>query len=96
MIECSLIDLIPEVEHTMVPLTWLLWSDHTQSESGEQSFRLAQWSRQCFTMPWKCLVITSVGQLNCDYVYALLLRGLLLVSTSRYSVKVHRTSNLSA
>jgi hypothetical protein len=44
MIECSLIDYIPEVGHTMVPLIWLLWSDHTQGESGEQSFRLAQWS----------------------------------------------------
>jgi hypothetical protein len=29
----------------MVPLIWLLWSDHTQGESGEQSFHLAQWSR---------------------------------------------------
>ncbi len=47
-------------------------------------------------MPWKCLVIPPFGQLNCDYVYALLLWGLLLVSTSRYSVKVRRMSNLSA
>ncbi len=47
-------------------------------------------------MSWKCLVITPFGQLNCDYVYSLLLWGLLLVSTSRYSVKVHRMSNLSA
>jgi hypothetical protein len=47
-------------------------------------------------MPWKCLVITPFGQSNCDYVYALLLWGLLLVSTSRYSVKVRRMSNLSA
>jgi hypothetical protein len=45
VIECSLIDLIPEVGHTLVPLIWLLWSDHTQGESGEQSFCLAQWSR---------------------------------------------------
>ncbi len=36
------------------------------------------------------------GQLNCNYVYALLLWGLLLVSTPRYSGKVHRMSNLSA
>ena len=41
----SLIDLIPEVGHTMDPLIWLLWSDHTQGESGEQSFHLAQWSQ---------------------------------------------------
>jgi hypothetical protein len=34
------------------------------------------------------------GRLNCNYVYALLLWGLLLVSTSRYSVKVRRMSNL--
>jgi hypothetical protein len=74
----------------------LLWSDHTQGESGKQSFRLAQWSWWCSTMPWKCLVITPIGRLNHNYVYALLLWGLLLVSTSRYAVKVHRMSNLSA
>jgi hypothetical protein len=45
MIECSLIDLIPELAHTLVPLIWLLWSDHTRGESGEKSFRLAQWSQ---------------------------------------------------
>ncbi len=96
MIGCSLIDLIPELGNTLVPLIWLLWSDHTQGESGEQSFHLAQWSRQCSTMPWKCLVITSFGWLNCDYVYALLLWGLLLLSASRYIVAVRRMSNLSA
>ncbi len=96
MIECSLIDLIPEVGYTMVPLIWLLWSYHTQGESGKQSFHLAQWSQQCSTMPWKCLVTTSFGRLNCVYVYTLLLWGLLLVSTSRYSVKVRRISNFSA
>ncbi len=36
------------------------------------------------------------GQLNCNYVYALLLWGLLLVNASRYSVKVHRMLSLSA
>ncbi len=46
-------------------------------------------------MSWKCLVITPFGQLNRDYVYALLLWGLLLVSNSRYSGKVCRMSNLS-
>ncbi len=96
MIECSLIDLILEVGHTMVTLIWLLWSDHTQGESGKQSFRLAKWSQQCSTMPWKCLVITPFGRLNHDYVSDLLLWGLLLVSTSRYSVKVRRMSNSSA
>jgi hypothetical protein len=45
MIECSLIDLIPEVGPVLVPLIWLLWSDDTGGESGKQSFRLAQWSR---------------------------------------------------
>ncbi len=80
----------------MVLLIWLLWSDHTQGESGKQSFRLVQCSGQCSTMPWKCLVITPFGRLNCDYVYNLLLWGLVLVSTSRYSVKVCRMSNLSA
>ncbi len=96
MIECSLIDLIPEEGHTLVPLIWLLWSDHTQGESGRQLFRLAHRSRQCSTMSWKCLVITPFGRLNRDYVCTLLLWGLLLVSTSRYSVKVCRMSNLSA
>ncbi len=96
MIECSLIDLIPELGHTLVPSIWLLWSDHTRGESGEQLFCLAQWSWLCSTMSWKCLVITPFGQLNCNDVYALLLWGLLLVSTSRYSVNVRRMSNLSA
>ncbi len=95
MIECSLIDL-PEVGHTFVPLIWLVWSDHTRGESGEQSFHLAQCSQQCSTMPQKCLVITSFGRLNCNYVYPLLLWGLLLVSASRYSVEVRRMSNLFA
>jgi hypothetical protein len=33
MIECSLIDLVPELGHPLVPLFWLLWSesDHTLS-----------------------------------------------------------------
>ncbi len=44
MIEFSLIDLIPEVGHTIVPFIWLPWSDHTKGDSGEQSFRQAQWS----------------------------------------------------
>jgi hypothetical protein len=47
-------------------------------------------------MPWKCLVITPFGRLNCNYVYNLLLWGPLFVSTSRYSVKVRRMLNLSA
>ncbi len=38
----------------------------------------------------------SFGRLNRNYVYALLLWGLLLVSTSSYSGKVRRMSNLSA
>ncbi len=96
MIECFLIDLIPEIGHTLVPLIWLPWSDHTWGESGERSFRLAQWSRWCSTMPWKSLVITPFRQLNCNYVYALLLWGLLFVSAYRYSVEVRRMSNLSA
>ncbi len=36
----------------------------------------------------------SFWAINCNYVYALLLWGLLHVSTSRYSVKVCRMSNL--
>ncbi len=96
MIKCSLIDHVPELGHTLVPLIWLFWSDETQGESGKQSFRLAQWSQLCSTMPWKCLVITPFGQLNYDYVvYSLLLWGLLLVSASRYSGKVRRMLNFS-
>jgi hypothetical protein len=47
-------------------------------------------------MSWKCLVITPFWRSNCNDVYALLLWGLLLVSTSRYSVEMRRMSNLSA
>ncbi len=57
---------------------------------------LAQWSRLCSTISWKCLVITPFGRSNCNFVYALLLWGLLHGSTSRYSGKVRRMSNLSA
>ncbi len=42
------------------------------------------------------LSITPFGWLNCNYVYALLLWVLLLVSASRYSGKVCRMSNFSA
>ncbi len=96
MIECSLIDLIPEVGHLMVPLIWLLGlttlkvrvaSNHSVQPSGLDS-----------VLPCHGSVLLSLffGRLNRDYVYALLLWGLLLVNTSRYSVKVHRMSNLSA
>ena len=47
-------------------------------------------------MPWKCLVITPFGWFNRNYVYALLLWGLLIVSASRYSVEMQRMTNLSA
>ncbi len=29
VIECSLIDFVPELGHTLDPLICLLWSDHT-------------------------------------------------------------------
>ncbi len=45
VIECSLIDRIPELGHTLASLIWLLWSDHTWGESGKQWFCLAQWSQ---------------------------------------------------
>jgi hypothetical protein len=38
-----------------------------------------------------CIRGTPFGWLNGDYVYALLLWGLLLVNTSRYSVQVRRS-----
>ncbi len=58
------------------------WSYYTYGESGEQSFRLTQWSQQCSTMPWKCLVITpfwavrlqlclclvTLGSIACKYL----------------------------
>ncbi len=34
-IGCSLIDLIPELGHTLAPIFWLLWSDHTLSTSWD-------------------------------------------------------------
>jgi hypothetical protein len=46
-------------------------------------------------MTWKCLIITPFGWINCNYVYALLLWGLLLISASRYSDKVHRMAIFS-
>jgi hypothetical protein len=47
-------------------------------------------------MPWRCLVLTPFGWLNHNYVYALLLWDLLLVSASWCSVEVRRMSNMSA
>ncbi len=35
MIECSLIDLVPDLGHMLVPLFWLVWSHHTLSTRGE-------------------------------------------------------------
>ncbi len=98
MIECSLIDLILESRHTFVPLIWLLWSDHTLSTMWEWQAIIPSCPLVTIvsTMPWKCLVITPFRRFNCNYVCALLLWGLLLVSASRYSVKVHRMSNFSA
>ncbi len=96
MIECSLIDLIIEIGHTLVPLIWLLWSDHTCGESGKQSS--VQPSGHDSVLPCHGIVLLSLlfGQLNHNYFYALLLWGLLLINTFRYSVKVRRMSHLSA
>jgi hypothetical protein len=102
VIECSLIDLIPELRHTLVLLIWLHWSDHILSMRWEwwaiipscPVFMIVFY--HALAMSWKSLVITPFGQLNRNYVCALLLWGLLLVSASKYSVKVCRMSNLSA
>jgi hypothetical protein len=97
MIECSLIDLIPEVGHTMVPLIWLLGQPHLRWE-----WQAIIPSSSVVTivfyhaMKVSCYVITPFGWLNCNYVCALLLWIFSLVSTSRYSVKVRRMSVLSA
>ncbi len=62
-------------------------SNHSVQPSGQDS-----------VLPCHGSVLLSLlfRRLNCNCVCALLLWGLLLVSTSRYSVKVHRMSNLSA
>ncbi len=62
-------------------------SNHSVQPSGHNS-----------VLPCHGSVLLSLlfGRLNCNCVCALLLWGLLLVSTSRYSVKVRRMSNLSA
>jgi hypothetical protein len=96
VIECSLIDFIPELGHTLVPLIWLFGlttlkvrvaSNHSVVPSGYDS-----------VLPCHGSVLLSLlfRQLNCKCVYALLHWGLLLVSASRYLAKVRRMSNLSA
>ncbi len=80
----------------MGPLIWLLGQPHLRQE-WRAIIPSSPVSQQCAaTMPWKCLVITPFGRLYWDYVCALLPWGFSLVSTSRYSVKVCRMSNLPA
>ncbi len=62
-------------------------SNHSVQPSSHNSILLCHGS---------VLLSLLFGWLNHNYVCALLLWGLLLVSTSRYSVKVCRMSNLSA
>ncbi len=81
----------------MAPLIWLFGQPHLRWE----------WWAVIPSSPMVTIVFYHImevscyqffifGRLNCDYGCALLLWGLLLVSTFRYSVEVHSISNLSA
>jgi hypothetical protein len=95
VIECSLIDHIPEVGHPMVPLIWLL---------GQPLLRWEWWAI-IPPSPVVTIVFYHAMEVSCYHssravksrlCLRLLLWGLLLVSTSRYSVEVRSMSNLSA
>ncbi len=98
MIECSLIDLIPELGHSLVPLIWLLWSDHTLSTRWE-------WRATILSSPVVMIVFYHAMEVSCCHLFwavklwlclCHVTMGSLLASASRYSVEVHRMSNLSA
>ncbi len=84
MIECSLIDLIPEVGHTLVPFDLVTFLTTLKVRGAIIP-----------SSPVVTIVFYHAMELSCyhsfwavklQYVYALLLWGLLLVSTSRYLV----------
>ncbi len=91
VIECSLIDHIPEVGHPMVPLIWLLGQPHLRWEWQAiipsspvvtivfyHAMEVACYHSFWAVKSWLCLRLVTLG---------------LLFSTSRYSVKVPRMSN---
>ena len=94
MIECSLIDLIPEVGHTMVLLIWLLGQPHLRWE----------WGAIIPSSPVVMIVFYHAMEVSCYHFFwavksRLCLRLVtlgLLFSASRYFIKVRRMSNLSA
>ncbi len=95
MIECSLVDHIPKIGHTMVPLIWVL---------GQPPLRWEWWAI-IPSSPVVTIVFYHAMEVSCYHSFwavklqlclRLLLWGLLLVSTLRYSVKVRMMSNLSA
>jgi hypothetical protein len=95
MIECSLIDCIPEVGHPMVPLIWLLGQPHLRWE----------WWAIIPSSPVVTIMFYHVMEVSCYHFFRavtlrlclrLLLWGLLLISTSRHSVEVRSMTNLSA
>ncbi len=96
MIECSLIDLIPEVRHPMVPFDLVTWSTILKVRVVSNHSVLPSAHGSVLPCDGSVLLSLLLGRLNCNYVCALLLWGLLLVSTSRHSVEVQSVSNLSA
>jgi hypothetical protein len=94
MIECSLIDHIPEVGHPMDSLIWLLGQPHLRWE----------WWAIILSSPVVTIVFNHVMEVSCYHSFwavtlrlclRLLLWGFLLISTSRHSVEVRSMLNLS-
>ncbi len=91
VIECSLIDHIPEVGHSMIPLIWLL---------GQPLLRWG-WRAIIPSSPEVTIVFYHAMDVSCYHSFwavklRLCLRLItlgLLFSTSRYSVKLRRMSN---
>jgi hypothetical protein len=81
MIECSLIDFIPELGHTLVPLIWLYWSDHTLSTRWEWRAIIPSYPLvtivfyhamevSCYHFFWAvklqlCLCLVTLGSITC-------------------------------
>ena len=94
MIECSLIDLIPEVGDTMVPLIWLLGQPHLRGE----------WRAIIPSSPLVTIVFYHVIEVSCYHSFwavtsrlylCLIALGSFTHKYSRPSVEVRSMSNLS-
>ncbi len=72
MIECFLIDLIPCVGHTVVPLNWLLLQCPSVTIWVKMGYHVYSWSaRQCrMLMGYAKLVIHQMGILT-DYYFSI-------------------------